>query len=168
MVSTVCNFLPFSNWNFSNLLATGAQQYTWSPVTGLNNTSIYNPIAKPVSTTQYIVTGTNAFGCSGADTLTVAVTTTGKSGYYMPNTFSPNGDGKNDCFGIRDWGIVQQLEFSIFNRYGERVFYTTDPNKCWNGLYKSNKPTPGNYVYYIKAVTTCGPVEKKDNVILIR
>ncbi len=154
--------------NFSNLLATGAQQYTWSPVTGLNNTSIYNPIAKPVTTTQYIVTGTNAFGCSGADTLTVAVTTTGKSGYYMPNTFSPNGDGKNDCFGITNWGIVQQLEFSIFNRYGERVFYTTDPNKCWNGLYKSNKPTPGNYVYYIKAVTTCGPVEKKDNVILIR
>lgn len=154
--------------NFSNLLATGAQQYTWSPVTGLSNSNIYNPIAKPVSTTQYIVTGTNTFGCIDADTLTVAVTTAGKSGYYMPNTFSPNGDGKNDCFGIRDWGIVQQLEFIIYNRYGERVFYTTDPNKCWNGLYKSNKPTPGNYVYYIKAVTTCGPVEKKDNIILIR
>ena len=86
----------------------------------------------------------------------------------MPNSFTPNGDGKNDCFGIKFWGVILQLEFFIYNRYGENVFYTSDPYQCWNGLYKSNKPLPGNYVYYIKAKTTCGIVEKKGNVLLIR
>ncbi len=156
------------SFDFSNLLATGAQQYTWAPVTGLSNSTIYNPISKPTTTTQYIVTGTNAYGCTDTGKVTVAVTTIGASLYSMPNTFTPNGDGKNDCFGIKYWGIVEQLEFSIFNRYGERVFYTTDPYQCWNGLYKTDKPLPGNYVYYIKAKTACGQVEKKGNVLLIR
>ncbi|GAB2821465.1 PKD domain-containing protein [Ferruginibacter profundus] len=153
---------------FSNLSATGAAQYTWTPTTGLNNSSIANPVARPVTTTQYVVKGSNAFGCYDSDTLTVAVTKIGQSLYLMPNTFTPNGDGKNDCFGIKYWGIVEQMEFSIYNRYGERVFYTTDPYQCWNGLYKSDKPLPGNYVYYIKAKTACGTVERKGNVLLIR
>ncbi|MGG9964515.1 LamG-like jellyroll fold domain-containing protein [Ferruginibacter sp. SUN106] len=153
---------------FSNLSATGAVQYTWTPTTGLNNSSIANPVARPVTTTQYVVKGSNAFGCYDSDTLTVAVTKIGQSLYLMPNTFTPNGDGKNDCFGIKYWGIIEQLEFAIYNRYGERVFYTTDPYQCWNGLYKSDKPLPGNYVYYIKAKTACGMVERKGNVLLIR
>lgn len=154
--------------DFSNLLATGATQYSWAPATGLSNSTVYNPVARPTTTTQYVVTGANTFGCTGTDIITVAVTTNGASGYYMPNTFTPNGDGKNDCFGIKLWGGVKQLEFSIYNRYGKRVFYTTDPNQCWDGLYKSTKPLPGSYVYYIKAVTTCGPVEKKGSVMLLR
>ncbi len=153
---------------FANLLASGATQYTWSPATGLSSNSIYNPVAKPTATTQYTVTGNNSFGCSDSDTVTVAVNKTGASSYFMPNSFTPNGDGKNDCFGIKYWGIIEQLEFFIYNRYGEKVFYTNDPNKCWDGLYKSKRPEPGNYVYYIKAKTACGNVEKKGNVILIR
>ncbi|WP_462252093.1 PKD domain-containing protein [Ferruginibacter sp.] len=153
---------------FANLLASGAAQYTWTPAIGLNNAAIYNPVAKPITTTKYIVKGDNAFGCSDYDSLTVTVTKTGNSGYYMPNSFTPNGDGKNDCFGIKYWGIIEQLDFFIYNRYGEKVFYTNNPNKCWDGLYKSNKPELGNYVYYIKAKTACGTVEKKGNVILIR
>ena len=153
---------------FANLLASGASQYTWTPSTGLNSAAIYNPVAKPSATIQYVVTGNNSFGCSDSDTLTVTVTKTGASGYFMANSFTPNGDGKNDCFGIKYWGIIEQLEFFIYNRYGEKVFYTNDPNKCWDGLYKSKKPELGNYVYYIKAKTACGTVEKKGNVILIR
>ena len=150
------------------LQASGAASYTWSPSTGLNSTTIANPVAKPVVSIQYIVKGDNAFGCSSYDTVDVAVTTNGKSGYYMPNSFTPNGDGINDCFGIKYWGAVLEFQLIIYNRYGEKVFGTTDPNQCWNGLYKTKKPEPGNYVYYIKAKTACGNVEKKGNVILIR
>ena len=76
----------------------------------------------------------------------------------MPNSFTPNGDGINDCFGIKYWGAVLEFQLIIYNRYGEKVFGTTDPNQCWNGLYKTKKPEPGNYVYYIKAKTACGNV----------
>ncbi len=161
------NDIDCSN-DLSNLLATGATQFIWSPSATLNNSNIANPIAKPLVTTQYIVKGTNQFGCANYDSISVKVSTSGKSGYFMPNSFTPNGDGKNDCFGIKYWGPIQNLEFMIYNRYGERVFYTNNPNQCWNGLYKSDKPEPGNYVYYIKATSLCGTIEKKGNVILIR
>ncbi|MGF2411356.1 MAG: gliding motility-associated C-terminal domain-containing protein [Ferruginibacter sp.] len=153
---------------FSNLMAGGASQYIWTPSTGLNNAGIANPVARPASTTRYIVTGTNSFGCLGYDSLTVVVTQLGKSLYLMPTSFTPNGDGLNDCFGLKYWGIIEELQFFIYNRYGEKVFSTTDPNKCWDGKYKTEKPEPGNYVYYIKAKTACGTVERKGNVILIR
>jgi gliding motility-associated-like protein len=153
---------------YAELLASGATEYTWTPATGLSSTIIANPVALPGTTTQYIVTGTNGFGCADTGMVTVAVAITGKGGYYMPNTFTPNGDGKNDCFGIKNWGFIEKLEFFIYNRYGEKVFYTTDPNGCWNGKYKSDKPEVGNYVYYIKAKMACGEVERKGNVILIR
>ncbi len=154
---------------FSKLQVNGnALQYLWTPSTGLSNSNIANPVAKPVTTTQYFVKSTNSFGCSKNDSITVAVTQSGKSGYLMANSFTPNGDGINDCFGIKYWGVIEQLDFFIYNRYGEKVFYTNDPNNCWNGNYKTKKPEPGNYVYYIKAKTACGTVERKGNVILIR
>ncbi|MGC4104631.1 PKD domain-containing protein [Ferruginibacter sp.] len=153
---------------FTHLLASGATDYTWTPATGLSNAFIANPIARPVVTTQYVVSGKNAFGCAGTDTLDVTVTTTGKSGYHMPNSFTPNNDGLNDCFGISYWGIIEKVEFFIYNRYGERVFYTNDPLGCWNGMYKGVPADQGNYVYYIKAITACGPSERKGNVVLLR
>lgn len=156
------------NFDNSQLMATGGVSYTWSPATTLNNTAIANPLASPTVTTLYTVTGIGASGCSNTDTVTVKVNKLLASIMYLPNAFTPNGDGKNDCFGIKNWSTNGKLEFSIFNRYGERVFYTTDPAKCWNGLYKSTKPLTGNYVYYIKANTACGVVEKKGNVLLLK
>ncbi|MBS1511614.1 MAG: gliding motility-associated C-terminal domain-containing protein [Bacteroidetes bacterium] len=153
---------------FANLSASGATQYTWSPAGSLNNSAIANPVARPTVTTQYIVQGFNSFGCSSSDSVVVAVTKLGESVYPVPNTFTPNGDGKNDCFGIKYWGIVDQIDFMIYNRYGERVFYTNVPYQCWDGTYKGAPADPGNYVYYIKAKTACGMVEKKGNIILAR
>jgi len=153
---------------FAKLLADGASSYIWTPSKGLSSYTIYNPVAKPDTSTLYVVKGFNSFGCSGSDTVTVAVTVLGKSGYYMPNSFTPNGDGKNDCFGLKYWGTVKQLQFIIYNRWGEKVFATTNPDACWDGNYKSVKADAGAYVYYIKAVTACGPVEKKESVLLIR
>jgi len=154
---------------FSQLSVTSTGlQYLWSPAGDLNNATIPNPIARPKLTTTYYVTITDLNGCTEKDSVTVYVTNNNKSGYSLPNAFTPNGDGVNDCFGIKYWGIIDELEFFIYNRYGEKVFHTTDPSKCWDGKYKTDKPEPGNYVYYIKAKTACGTVEKKGNVLLIR
>lgn len=88
--------------------------------------------------------------------------------YFMANAFTPNGDGINDCFGIRNWGIVTELQFLIFNRWGELVFSTTNANGCWDGNFKGLPAVPGNYVYHIKANTLCGKIERKGNLALIR
>jgi gliding motility-associated-like protein len=88
--------------------------------------------------------------------------------FFIPNAFSPNNDGLNDCFGIKNWGLISEFKLAVYNRWGNEIFYTTNPNECWNGTYKGVQQNPDNYVYYIKAVTLCGIVERKGNLALIR
>ncbi len=91
-----------------------------------------------------------------------------KALYLMPNSFTPNRDGINDCFGIKYWGTIQDLGFSIYNRFGERVFYTNDAGICWDGRYKQNLQDTNVYVYIIKAKTDFGQIEKKGTVALLK
>ncbi|MEO8405239.1 MAG: gliding motility-associated C-terminal domain-containing protein, partial [Chitinophagaceae bacterium] len=71
--------------------------------------------------------------------------------------------------GIRYWGVIEKVEFSIYNRWGERIFYTTDPNGCWDGVYKGVKQPSDVFVYWIKAKTNCeGSVFRKGTFVLIR
>lgn len=100
--------------------------------------------------------------------LTVTANTNTPGTYLIPNAFTPNHDGFNECFGIKYWGVVSDFKLIIYNRWGQTVFSTTNANDCWDGKYKGVAASQGNYVYYIKAKTLCGPVEKKGNVLLIR
>ncbi len=107
--------------------------------------------------------------CISRPTLvTVSVNTNTAGTYKVPNAFTPNNDGFNECFGIKYWGVIADFKLIIYNRWGQAVFSTTNPNDCWDGKYKGVAASQGNYVYYIKANTLCGPVEKKGNVLLIR
>jgi gliding motility-associated-like protein len=154
---------------YSNLSATGALNYVWSPSTGLSNFLTSNPVAAPASTTLYTVTGTDINGCIGNGSVQVKVLPGGKDFTEIPNSFTPNGDGLNDCFGPgRFWRNTMSLEFMVYDRWGERIFYSTNPNACWNGTFKGVKAKEGAYVYYLTATTLCGKIEKKGNVILIR
>ncbi len=153
----------------SQLSATGAVQYSWSPAGTLNNPSIPNPLAMPVAATQYTVTGTDANGCSSTASLMVNVENINQGGYHMPTAFTPNNDGLNDCYGIKYWGIVEEIDFSIFNRWGERVFHTSNSRQCWNGIYKGVPQNAGVYVYMIRAKTSCDAnVFRKGTFVLIR
>lgn len=100
--------------------------------------------------------------------VTLPVNTSQAGIYKVPSAFSPNFDGINDCFGIKYWGVITDFQMTIFNRFGQAVFSTTNPGECWNGMYKGVKALAGNYVYVIKANTYCGLVEKKGNVLLLR
>ncbi len=153
----------------SQLTASGATQYTWTPATTLDNPFSSSPVATPIVTTQYIVTGTDADGCTNSDSIQVLVNATNKGGYIMPTAFTPNNDGLNDCYGIKYWGIIQELEFSIYNRWGERIFFTRNPRDCWDGRYKGIPQDPAIFVYMIKAKTTCESyVFRKGTFALIR
>lgn len=150
------------------LYASGGDTYLWTPSTGLSNPNIPNPVATPTVTQKYIVYVTTASGCSNIDSVTVFSNLTASLARYIPNAFTPNGDGLNDCYGLKNWMLIRKLEFRVFNRYGEQVFGTSDPNKCWDGTYKGKPALAGSYVFYIKAETSCGTEEQKGNFILIR
>ena len=103
------------------------------------------------------------------DSVRVRVEKANEGLYWMPSAFTPNGDGKNDCYGINYWGLVETIEFSIFNRWGERVYYSKDPGACWDGRYKGVPQDSGVYVYMIKASSFCNPdIFRKGTVTLIR
>jgi gliding motility-associated-like protein len=154
--------------NAAQLNVSGGISYSWTPSIGLNNSAIRNPIATPSNTTTYWVIGKDTSGCTNADSVTINVQFVGKGQFLMPNSFTPNGDGVNDCFGIKSWGPVQELEFSVFNRFGERVFHTTKPTECWDGTHKKATQGVNVFVYMIKAKATCGSIERKGTVTLLR
>lgn len=157
------------SYDRSRLDATGARTYSWTPSATLNNASVHNPVAMPKATTTYVVAGTDRSGCTGYDSITVKVDNSNKGGYLMPSAFTPNNDGLNDCYGIKFWGIVDNIEFSVFDRWGVRVFYSKERDACWDGTYKGEKQSAGVYVYMIKASTNCeNPVFRKGTFVLVR
>lgn len=90
-------------------------------------------------------------------------------GSGMPNAFTPNGDGFNDVFRIPAGLVDHLLQFSIYNRWGEKVFTTQASNKGWDGKVGGRVANPGTYVYYISGVDAGGSsVIKKGTVTLIR
>jgi gliding motility-associated-like protein len=155
------------NKPFAQLQASGAQKYNWSPDYALSNDSIANPVANPARTTTYYVYGKDTSICAGADSITV-IADFKNHGIILPNSFTPNNDGLNDCFGIRYYRDVQDLEFIIYNRYGNLVFKTNNPTACWDGNYNGKPAGAGNYIYFIKAKTLCGDVVMKENIMLVR
>jgi gliding motility-associated-like protein len=157
------------SYDRAQLSATGGVRYVWAPAGTLSSATIANPVATPTSTTDYTVSATDANGCVNSGTVTVKVEAINEGKYLMANGFTPNGDGLNDCYGVKLWGIIQEIEFSIYNRWGERIFYSTQPSACWDGTYKGIKQDSGVFVYMIKAKTSCAPsVFRKGTFVLIR
>jgi len=152
----------------ARLTAYGAEDYTWTPASGLSSATIFNPVATPLISTVYTVTAKGVNGCVNSDTISVKVDLNENRFFGLPNSFTPNGDGLNDCFGVRYWGQVDKLDFSIYNRFGQKVFFTDNASKCWDGTFKGEPQSAGVFVYIIKAKTVCGNIDKKGTVTLLR
>ena len=88
--------------------------------------------------------------------------------YYVPNAFSPNGDGLNDIFRPIPVGISNTQYFRIFNRYGETVFQTNQWLKGWDGTYNGADQPMGVYIYKIEGTTGGEPFQTNGNVTLMR
>ena len=153
--------------NTAKLNVTGAAQYIWDAAPSLSSLVISNPLASPIITTEYLVTGIDSNGCINKNKIAVLVSLDNNK-FDLPNAFTPNADGKNDCFGLKSFGAAQKIYFIIYSRWGEKMFETNDINICWDGRYKGQPVEAGNYVYYVTAKTACGDIIRKGNVILIR
>lgn len=142
--------------------------YSWFPSGGLSSTLISNPIASPVTDTRYFVQGTTENGCTAIDSIDIFVSP--ESFINLPNAFvAGNSEGGAGEFKIRVKGIASLKSFTVFNRWGAKVFETTDINQGWDGAF-NGKPQPmGVYIYMIEGVTSSGsPFVKQGNVTLIR
>ena len=129
------------------LYATGSVgNYLWSPVSFLDCPLCIQTDAFPEKTTTYTIFLTDFNGCMASDDVIVTVDV--ENSFFIPNTFTPNNNGRNDVF--RAYGTqVDQFEMQIYNRWGELIFSTNDLEIGWNGTYKGKLVQEGVYVWKI-------------------
>ncbi len=144
-----------------------AVTFAWSPPETLNYPNNNNPIASPTITTTYTVTVTDGNGCTAMDTVIVRVLLD-EADIYVPNAFSPNGDGINDKLEYFAKNI-QNIDFRIYNRWGQLLYQTNVLGDFWNGIYKRMPQETGVYVYVIDAISKGGKaIHKSGNFTLLR
>jgi gliding motility-associated-like protein len=147
------------------LTSSGGILYLWQPSNSLNCANCSNPNASPVESTTYTVTVTSDSGCIAQEFITIDVSC---GTIFIPTAFSPNGDGQNDILYVRG-DCIKTLQFEVFDRWGNRVFLTSDKNIGWNGMYRGQAMNTGSYVYYLTATMYDGTTaSKKGNVALVR
>jgi gliding motility-associated-like protein len=145
----------------------------WTPVTGLSCTNCLNPLASPQNTTDYIVDVVNSGGCKASDSIKITVICNDNN-IFVPNTFSPNGDGVNDIFYVRGKGLNTIPSMTIYNRWGQIVFQKkdfapNDPSAGWDGMINGKKAPMDVYIYTIEIICDNSTlVPYHGNVALIR
>jgi len=125
--------------------ADGGVFYEWSPVTSLNDPNIENPTANPEISTIYTVTVTTDIGCTFTDEMEVVVVQ--PQAVVIPNAFTPNGDGLNDLLHISTFVNVDLNSFCIFNRWGQKIYETSDILAGWDGKFNNSDQEIGAYMY---------------------
>lgn len=153
------------------LNASGNGSFSWTPLTGISNPTVSNPIltlAAGTDSITYRVRVTGEAGCYGEDEITVRVFSGGPQ-LFIPTAFTPNADGRNDVLKPVAVGITQLVYFSIFNRWGQQIFYTNELNKGWDGTFKGEPQPAGTYVFQAEGIDYLGNrVYKKGTAVLIR
>ncbi len=142
----------------------------WVPSAGVSNPTAFDTQVTPSETTTYTVTITGSSGCSKSDTVTIYIVPNEceDENVFVPNTFTPNGDGQNDILYARSNNLTT-FYFAVYNRWGELVFETSDLSKGWDGIYKGMKADPAVFAWYVKGKCFNGKeFFKKGNVTLIR
>ena len=145
-------------------------QYHWMPSAGVENPNASSSVARPLVTTNYVIVVTDEFGCTRTDTVFIFVRDVicEEPYVFVPNAFTPNGDGKNDILYVRG-EVIESVVFKIYDRWGEKVFETTDLSQGWDGTFRGQPCEPGVYDYHLQ-VTCLGLKRyfKKGNVTLLR
>ena len=146
---------------------------TWIPSTGIASYSYPGIVVRPNVTTEYQVIVSNSGHCKAADRVTVYVICNGAN-IFIPNTFSPNGDGVNDIFYVRGTGVFKVRMLRIFNRWGEVMFEgpnieANDASKGWDGSYKGRKLPPDVFIYTVDILCDNNTVlTYKGNITLLQ
>jgi gliding motility-associated-like protein len=140
------------------LSVNGAINYTWTNGATLSCVSCPNPIANPIATTTYAITGTNTNGCS--DTASVTVLVLGEcNDTFIPTRFSPNENGPAVNNEFRVFGnCIQSMKISIYDRWGEQVFESENQSETWDGTFKGKPLNSGAYAFTFSATLYNGTI----------
>jgi gliding motility-associated-like protein len=131
----------------AHLHGNGGVRYSWTPSGSLDNDTLQNPTATPLTTTSYVLTVKDIHGCSSSDTVIVNVVLDFRLDTY--NTITPNGDGMNDAFVIDNIGTYPGATVTIYNRYGVVLYQSTDYKNDWKGTYNGTDVPQGTYYYTV-------------------
>jgi gliding motility-associated-like protein len=143
-----------------------ALYFQWFPPLGLSAANIANPLARPEVSTRYFVNAATEFGCTAFDSVDVNVSL--DSYLDVPNAFTP-GSAPNPTIKVVHHGTAVLKSFAIYNRWGVKVFETSDINQGWDGRFKNDPQPMGVYVYTVEALTPTGRrFVKQGNITLIR
>ena len=150
--------------------ATGSNQtsYNWSPSYGIACSSCENTISQPGESTLFTVVATDTNGCEAQDTVSVDVISDHL--LFIPNAFTPNGDGHNDYFQIYGkLDAIKKIDFEVFDRWGEKVYEADATDFKWDGLYKGEKLPMAVYVYVMRtSMLDDTEQEYKGSITLLR
>ncbi len=132
----------------ANLVAGTASTgiFSWEPENTVDCPDCQYTTADPLDSTMYTVTMVDEHGCSGSDQVMVLVNFL--KGVGVPTAFTPNGDGNNDVLYVKGYGLAG-IQFEIYNRYGERVFVTTEQSIGWDGTFKNRDENPGVFTWVL-------------------
>lgn len=143
-----------------SIVAIGGSSYVWN--TGATGAEIH---VKPLETSTYCATVTSTQGCRSEACVEILVKE--ESTLYMPNSFTPNGDGLNDEYCVLSYNLLS-FDLKIYNRWGQLLFQTNDPGKCWDGSFKG-QAVPDVYVFILSAKGNDGThYSRSGHISLIR
>ena len=173
-ITSTMDTIYFNSGEFSQLDLTSFDPgllFEWIPADGLTpDEFIHDPQAAPSETTEYTLSASNEQGCSTERMILIEVLNPdcGEPNIFIPNAFTPNDDGNNDVLYVRS-NIIENMELSIYNRWGELVFQTNDQGAGWDGTYKGKRLSPDVFGYYLRADCFNGmEFTKKGNVTILR
>lgn len=150
------------------LSGSGGAFYKWEPPLFLTNSGTSNPVSLPQNNIEYVLTVSNEAGCVGTDTILVKLYFVTPD-FYIPNAFSPNGDGKNDVFRPILLGMKSLDRFAVYNRWGQMLFSTTTIGHGWDGTFAGKGQDAATFVWYIEGVDyKNNRIRKRGTVVLIR
>ncbi|MEQ1554322.1 MAG: PKD domain-containing protein [Ferruginibacter sp.] len=120
--------------------------FLWTPATNLSNSNLLTPITNTIVPIEYKIKATDKInGCVGYDSMQVKSYST----IYVPNVFTPNGDGKNDKWIIPALEAYPNCTVVVYNRYGQKIFESIGYKTPWDGRFKNIQQPLGAYVYTI-------------------
>jgi gliding motility-associated-like protein len=146
----------------------------WTPINSISCADCPVLYFYPTATTTYTITETDPNGCVATDQFTVWVRTEPNADIFAPTAFTPNGDGANDYFLIYGQDIVNILNLSIFDRWGELIYQNQniapgDEQAGWDGFFLGNNAATGVYAFIAEIELKGGTVVvSKGNVTLLR
>ena len=163
ILSLTANPSPVLSGNTVELTTSASVNYqvlAWEPFSYFNNqTATSQSFIAADSVSTYTVIAKSALGCLDTVTLNEVIEPNTKD-FYIPNAFSPNGDGLNEIFKVFGESI-KELHMMIFNQWGQLIYESSDPQAGWDGTYKGLQQPVGVYIYVVKAKLYSGVTYNK-------